>query len=60
MLQTLKKLIEKHIEALGCQREGFIRMLAVCPENSVRYAFLNLELKALEFRITVWEVLIRS
>lgn len=58
MKQFLKKIIKEHIKILQSDRDELMALLVGCTETNFRYAFLNLELKWLEFKITIWEVLI--
>ena len=61
MKQFFKKTIKKHIEILKFERMEIIKTLMLyCSDTSFRYVFLNLELKWLEFKITIWETIINE
>lgn len=56
-MKFFKKLIQRHLETVKAEREGMLKMLAVCEEGSLRYDRLNLGKAILDFKITVLEVL---
>lgn len=58
MKQFFKKTVKKHIEALQNKHDELMIILVICPVNCFRYVFLDLELKWLEFKITIWEALV--
>lgn len=57
LIDFFKKLIQKHLETVKAEREGLLRMLEVCEEDSFSYVVLNRNKVFLDFKIAVLEAL---
>ena len=58
MIRLLKNKIKRHIDYLYCNRDAWVNETPYYLKGSFAEAKLNLGIKILSFKITLWEALI--